>query len=135
MVATEIKIKRIHIRGRYTCIVDEKPPTATDQHVVRRQVTSRIQLHWQAYKIRSAAKAEPRFRSHRRLHLAPIYYYLLLHSYYQRTMPSIIDNALGAVGHTPLIRLDKIAQANDLKCNLCESILSVCQVLSLLIAV
>jgi len=33
-------------------------------------------------------------------------------------MPSIIDNALGAVGHTPLIRLDKIAQANGLKCNL-----------------
>lgn len=39
-------------------------------------------------------------------------------------MPSIIDNALGAVGHTPLIRLDKIAQANGLKCNLCEFILS-----------
>lgn len=35
-------------------------------------------------------------------------------------MPSIIDNALAAVGHTPLIRLDKIAQANGLKCNLCE---------------
>jgi len=33
-------------------------------------------------------------------------------------MPSIIDNALGAVGNTPLIRLDKIAQANGLKCNL-----------------
>ena len=47
-------------------------------------------------------------------------------------MPSIIDNALGAVGHTPLIRLDKIAQANGLKCNLCEFILSICQALSLL---
>ncbi|KAH9479388.1 Cystathionine beta-synthase [Psilocybe cubensis] len=34
-------------------------------------------------------------------------------------MPSqILDNALGGVGHTPLIRLDKIAKANDLKCNL-----------------
>ncbi|KAF8906303.1 cystathionine beta-synthase [Gymnopilus junonius] len=30
----------------------------------------------------------------------------------------IIDNALGGVGHTPLIRLDKIARENDLKCNL-----------------
>lgn len=39
-------------------------------------------------------------------------------------MPSIIDNALGAVGHTPLIRLDKIANANGLKCNLCEFIQS-----------
>lgn len=39
-------------------------------------------------------------------------------------MPSIIDNALGAVGHTPLIRLDKIAEANGFKCNLCESIQS-----------
>lgn len=35
-------------------------------------------------------------------------------------MPSIIDNALDAVGHTPLIRLDKTAKANGLKCNLCE---------------
>ncbi|KAF4569731.1 cystathionine beta-synthase [Pleurotus pulmonarius] len=36
-----------------------------------------------------------------------------------RTMsPQILDNALGAVGHTPLIRLDKIAKLNDLKCNL-----------------
>ncbi|KAJ3494024.1 hypothetical protein NLJ89_g10895 [Agrocybe chaxingu] len=32
--------------------------------------------------------------------------------------PHILDNALGAVGHTPLVRLDKIAQANELKCNL-----------------
>ncbi|KJA28003.1 hypothetical protein HYPSUDRAFT_34269 [Hypholoma sublateritium FD-334 SS-4] len=30
----------------------------------------------------------------------------------------ILDNALGGVGHTPLIRLDKIAQANGLRCNL-----------------
>jgi len=43
-----------------------------------------------------------------------------VHRLYPRTvtMPSIIDNALGAVGHTPLIRLDKIAKANGLKCNL-----------------
>ena len=39
-------------------------------------------------------------------------------------MPTIIDNALGAVGHTPLIRLDKVAKANGLKCNLCEIIRS-----------
>jgi cystathionine beta-synthase len=45
-------------------------------------------------------------------------------------MPSIIDNALGAVGHTPLIRLDKIAQVKGLKCNLCEFILSVYQAAS-----
>ncbi|KIK01479.1 hypothetical protein K443DRAFT_565105 [Laccaria amethystina LaAM-08-1] len=32
--------------------------------------------------------------------------------------PQILDNALGAVGHTPLIRLDKIAESNGLKCNL-----------------
>ncbi|KAG6869244.1 hypothetical protein C0993_009109 [Termitomyces sp. T159_Od127] len=33
-------------------------------------------------------------------------------------MFEILDNALGAVGHTPLIRLDKIARLNGLKCNL-----------------
>ncbi|KIM44740.1 hypothetical protein M413DRAFT_67238 [Hebeloma cylindrosporum] len=34
-------------------------------------------------------------------------------------MPShILDNALGGVGNTPLIRLDKIASANGFKCNL-----------------
>ncbi|EDR13973.1 uncharacterized protein LACBIDRAFT_171213 [Laccaria bicolor S238N-H82] len=32
--------------------------------------------------------------------------------------PQILDNALGAVGHTPLIRLDKIAASKGLKCNL-----------------
>ncbi|KAF8892282.1 cystathionine beta-synthase [Infundibulicybe gibba] len=32
--------------------------------------------------------------------------------------PQILDNALGAVGHTPLIRLDKIARQHNLKCNL-----------------
>lgn len=30
----------------------------------------------------------------------------------------IIDNALGAVGETPLVRLDKIAQQEGLQCNL-----------------
>ncbi|TFK73764.1 pyridoxal phosphate-dependent enzyme, beta subunit [Pluteus cervinus] len=30
----------------------------------------------------------------------------------------ILDNALGAVGNTPLIRLDKVAQLHGLKCNL-----------------
>jgi cystathionine beta-synthase len=30
----------------------------------------------------------------------------------------ILDTALSAVGHTPLIRLDKIARAQGLKCNL-----------------
>lgn len=38
--------------------------------------------------------------------------------------PRILDNALGGVGHTPLIRLDKIAQANGLKCNLRKQIYS-----------
>ncbi|KAF7356588.1 Cystathionine beta-synthase [Mycena venus] len=32
--------------------------------------------------------------------------------------PQIIDNALGAVGNTPLIRLDKVAAQFGLKCNL-----------------
>ncbi|PFH50269.1 hypothetical protein AMATHDRAFT_61471 [Amanita thiersii Skay4041] len=32
--------------------------------------------------------------------------------------PVILDNALGAVGHTPLIRLDKVAKLHGLKCNL-----------------
>ncbi|KAG6890107.1 hypothetical protein C0995_012058 [Termitomyces sp. Mi166 len=36
----------------------------------------------------------------------------------QNEMPRILDNALDAVGHTPLIRLDKIARLNGLKCNL-----------------
>ena len=31
----------------------------------------------------------------------------------------ILDTALDAVGHTPLIRLDKIALHEGLKCNLC----------------
>lgn len=34
--------------------------------------------------------------------------------------PHIIDTALEAIGHTPLIRLDKIAKDNGLKCNLRE---------------
>lgn len=32
--------------------------------------------------------------------------------------PRILDNALGAVGNTPLIRLDKIAAQEGLQCNL-----------------
>ncbi|KAF8635038.1 hypothetical protein AX15_000576 [Amanita polypyramis BW_CC] len=32
--------------------------------------------------------------------------------------PHILDNALGAVGNTPLIRLDKLAKIHNLKCNL-----------------
>jgi len=35
-------------------------------------------------------------------------------------MSQILDNALGAVGHTPLIRLAKIAYQEGLKCNLCK---------------
>jgi cystathionine beta-synthase len=34
------------------------------------------------------------------------------------TMPQILDNALGAVGNTPLIRLDNIKKQLGLKCNL-----------------
>lgn len=33
-------------------------------------------------------------------------------------MPQILDNALGAVGNTPLIRLDNIKRELGLKCNL-----------------
>lgn len=33
----------------------------------------------------------------------------------------ILDNALGAVGNTPLIRLDKIAAEEGLRCNLRKS--------------
>ena len=33
---------------------------------------------------------------------------------------SILSDALGAIGHTPLIRLDKIARANGLECELCK---------------
>lgn len=32
----------------------------------------------------------------------------------------ILDSALDAVGHTPLIRLDKIRKEEGFKCNLCE---------------
>lgn len=34
----------------------------------------------------------------------------------------ILDNALDAVGNTPLIRLDKIATEEGLKCNLRTSV-------------
>ena len=32
----------------------------------------------------------------------------------------VLNDALGAIGHTPLIRLDRIAKDAGLKCNLCE---------------
>lgn len=32
----------------------------------------------------------------------------------------IIDSALGAVGNTPLVRLERIAKQEGLQCNLCE---------------
>ena len=34
---------------------------------------------------------------------------------------SILPNALAAIGHTPLIRLDKIARSYGLECELCKS--------------
>jgi len=37
---------------------------------------------------------------------------------FEQMSPQILDNALGAVGHTPLIRLDKVAGQLGLKCNL-----------------
>lgn len=40
--------------------------------------------------------------------------------FYDKEMPQILDNALGAVGHTPLIRLDALAKAEGLQCNLRE---------------
>ena len=33
----------------------------------------------------------------------------------------VLDNALDAVGNTPLVRLDKIAAEQGLKCNLCTN--------------
>lgn len=33
----------------------------------------------------------------------------------------VLDSALDAVGQTPLIKLDRIAKAEGLKCNLCTS--------------
>lgn len=33
----------------------------------------------------------------------------------------VLNNALEAIGHTPLIRLDRIAEAEGIKCNLCAS--------------
>lgn len=30
----------------------------------------------------------------------------------------VLDSSLDAVGHTPLVRLDRIAKAEGLKCNL-----------------
>ena len=39
----------------------------------------------------------------------------------------ILDNALDAVGNTPLIRLDKVAELEGLKCNLREwQFMSIC---------
>lgn len=32
----------------------------------------------------------------------------------------VLDSALDAVGQTPLIKLDRIAKSEGLKCNLCE---------------
>ena len=62
------------------------------------------------------------------LSIPPSHHYIplqLLIATRTATMPShILDNALGGVGHTPLVRLDKIAQANDLKCNLRKQICS-----------
>jgi hypothetical protein len=58
-----------------------------------------------------------------------VHFFLLLYSLrcfgpfysYRMTRPvRILDNALEAVGYTPLIRLDKIAQAEGLQCNLRE---------------
>ena len=38
---------------------------------------------------------------------------------YTHKYSQILDSALDAVGNTPLIRLDKIAAEEGLKCNLC----------------
>ena len=34
--------------------------------------------------------------------------------------PHVLDDALGAVGNTPLIRLDRIARQEGIECNLRE---------------
>lgn len=35
--------------------------------------------------------------------------------------PHVLDDALGAVGNTPLIRLDRIAKQEGIECNLRKS--------------
>ena len=40
--------------------------------------------------------------------------------------PQILNNALEAVGNTPLIRLDKIAAAEGIQCNLREYFVASC---------
>lgn len=32
----------------------------------------------------------------------------------------VLDSALDGVGHTPLVRLDRIAKEEGLQCNLCK---------------
>ena len=44
---------------------------------------------------------------------------------YTHKHSQILDSALDAIGNTPLIRLDKIAAEEGLKCNLCLYISSV----------
>ena len=98
-------------------VEDSKPPTKV-------YGSQRSSSSWSSHKInpsvtgkRSGSPSEP--LSNRSFRTAFVQT-LSTYRNYQRTMPTIIDNALGAVGHTPLIRLDKIAKANGLKCNLCE---------------
>ncbi|KAF5387313.1 hypothetical protein D9757_005775 [Collybiopsis confluens] len=44
--------------------------------------------------------------------------------HHSSAMPQVLDNALDAVGKTPLIRLDRVAKFYGLKCNLCTFIRS-----------
>ena len=44
----------------------------------------------------------------------------------------IVDDALGAVGNTPLVRLDRIAKEQGLQCNLRECMLRTPSVVSYL---
>jgi len=42
------------------------------------------------------------------------------YNYTDEVSPQILNDALGAVNHTPLIRPDKFAERFGLRCNLCK---------------
>jgi len=64
-------------------------------------------------------KVGPAFVSPSFLFLFSVTISMHTHKYSQ-----ILDSALDAVGNTPLIRLDRIAAEEGLKCNLCLYIFS-----------
>ena len=47
-------------------------------------------------------------------------HYIVYHRRPKTTEEDILPNILAMVGNTPLVRLDKIAKAEGLKCDLCK---------------